>query len=87
MRLLKLLRFLHSLPCFAAKEEAEPTMATIRRLSNELSNVLSVRVAFLVLLLVIVIPFLQYNTQDYSQNAWISVSRPSLSITLSVPSS
>jgi hypothetical protein len=48
-------------------------MSTIRRLSNELSAVLSLRVAFLVMLLVIVIPFLSYTVNDYSQNAWISV--------------
>lgn len=76
MRLLKLMRFLQYIPCLqfmSSDGAAEPTMSTIRRLSNELSAVLSLRVAFLVMLLVIVVPFLSYTVNDYSQNAWISV--------------
>jgi len=76
MRLLKLMRFLQYIPCLqfmSSEGAAEPTMSTIRRLSTELSAVLSLRVAFLVMLLVIVVPFLSYTVTDYSQNAWLSV--------------
>jgi hypothetical protein len=74
------MRFFQNTPCFqvsggaAAKQAVkEPSMATVRRLSNDLSAALSLRVAFLVMLLVIVLPFLAYEVQDYSQNAWIDV--------------
>merc|ERR1711871_1177302 len=46
-------------------------MSAVRKVSNELSSVLSKRVAFLVLLIVIVVPFLSYDTFDYSVPAWL----------------
>lgn len=75
MRLLKLLRFLKYLPCFAQKEEEEPTMSAVRKTSNELSNMLSLRVAMLVMLLVIVVPFLSYTTVDFSPTAWMTMAK------------
>ena len=74
MRLLKLMRFFKFLPCFSQEEdeEPEPTMSAVRKVSNELSNVLSRRVAGLVMLIVIVVPFLNYNATDLSVEAWLT---------------
>lgn len=73
MRLLKLMRFFRYLPCFASKdgEAPEPTMTAVRRVSSQLSTVLSQRVAALVMIVVIVVPFLGYDYTDYSGNAWV----------------
>lgn len=72
MRLLKVVKFFRFLPCFsdAATDEPEPTMSAVRRVSMELSEVLSRRVAALVMLLVIVVPFLNYRSSDSSVQAW-----------------
>ena len=74
MRLMKVMRFLKFLPCFASdeEEEPEPTMSAVRKVSNELSNVLSRRVAGLVMLIVIVVPFLGYSDKDRSIDAWLT---------------
>lgn len=73
MRLLKLMKFFRFLPCFNKEEEveAEPTMSAVRKVSAELSAVLSRRVAALVMLIVIVVPFLSYDTNDLSTAAWL----------------
>lgn len=74
MRLLKVIRFFKFLPCFDAEEaiqtEPEPTLSAVRKVSAALSAVLSRRVAALVLILVIVVPFLSYDQVDFSPNAW-----------------
>jgi hypothetical protein len=75
MRLLKLMRFYKFLPCFDSKEdeiamEPEPTLSAVRKVSAALSSVLSRRVAALVLLIVIIVPFLSYDQVDFSPNAW-----------------
>lgn len=72
MRLMKMMRFLKFLPCFKQDEsgEPEPTMSAVRKVSAELSAVLSRRVAALVMLLVIVVPFLSYDVTDYGSQAW-----------------
>ena len=74
MRLLKLMKFFKFLPCFNnddADEQPEPTMSAVRKVSAELSAVLSRRVAALVLLIVIVVPFLSHNTTDSGTDAWM----------------
>ncbi|CAN0201413.1 unnamed protein product, partial [Ectocarpus fasciculatus] len=76
MRLLKFVKFFRFLPCFrknGEEEEPEPTMSAVRRVSAELSEVLSRRVAALVMLLVIVVPFLNYESKDSSVQAWADV--------------
>lgn len=72
MRLMKMMRFFKFLPCFKVEEDAEPepTMSAVRRVSSELSAVLSRRVAALVMIIVIVVPFLSYETIDNSTKAW-----------------
>jgi hypothetical protein len=72
MRLLKFVKVLNNMPCYKKKEEvqAEPTLSAVRKTSARLSEVLSRRVASLVMLLVIVIPFLNYQTTDSSIYAW-----------------
>ena len=75
MRLMKVMRFFKFLPCFSGDEEEqepEPTMSAVRKVSNELSNVLSRRVAGLVMLIVIVVPFLNYTDKDRSIDAWLT---------------
>lgn len=47
-------------------------MAAIKKVSEELSNALSLRLAVLILMLVIVVPFLNFSPTDYSPNAWIT---------------
>ncbi len=73
MRLLKLMKFFRFLPCFNKGDEdvKEPTMSAVRKVSNELSSVLSKRVAFLVLFMVILVPFLELDVFDYSVEAWL----------------
>lgn len=77
LRLLRLMRFLKFLPCFSSlkDDQFEPTMSAIKKVSNELSNLLSLRTAMLVLILVIVVPFLSYPVHDFSANAWISTGK------------
>ncbi len=75
MRILKLMKFVKFLPCMASdqEEKPEPTLTAVRKVSNTLTNVLSQRVAGLVMLLVIVIPFLNYDTPAYDSSslAWV----------------
>lgn len=72
MRLLKLLRLMYYIPCFNNNKDAgEPTMNAVKKISTNLSQELSLRVAFLVILLVIVVPFLGVTVIDYSENAWL----------------
>ena len=78
MRLLKLMKFMKFLPCFKVEEidKPEPTLTAVRKVSNQLSNVLSQRVAGLVMLLVIVIPFLSYDDlSDDSATAFVTALR------------
>jgi hypothetical protein len=74
MRLLKLMKFFRFLPCFNNEDEEEapePTMSAVRKVSAELSAVLSRRVAALVMLIVIVVPFLSYSVTDNATDAWM----------------
>ena len=77
MRILKLIKFIKFIPCFKKAEngEPEPTLSAVRKVSNQLTNLLSQRVAGLVMLMVIVMPFLQYkvNDNDDSANAWLQL--------------
>jgi hypothetical protein len=72
MRLTKFFRFFKFLPCFDSQEDAEPepTMSAVRKVSAELSAVLSRRVAALVMIVVIVVPFLSFDVTDQSPKAW-----------------
>lgn len=72
MRLTKFLKFFKFLPCFNSAEDAEPepTMSAVRKVSAELSSVLSRRVAALVMIIVIVVPFLSFSVIDKSPQAW-----------------
>ena len=72
MRLLKFVKVFNNMPCYKKTEEEqpEPTLSAVRKTSARLSEVLSRRVASLVMLLVIVIPFLNYETTDSSVYAW-----------------
>ena len=60
-----------NLPSLVYADDYEPTMGTIKKVSEELSAILSLRVAALVMLLVIVMPFLSYEVTDYSEAAWL----------------
>jgi cAMP-specific phosphodiesterase 4 len=78
MRILKLIKFMRLLPCFKEDEEEkpEPTLTAVRKVSKQLNDVLSQRVAGLVMLLVIVMPFLAYeDLTDFSPNAWVTALR------------
>jgi hypothetical protein len=72
MRLTKFLKFFKFLPCFNSGQDAEPepTMSAVRKVSAELSAVLSRRVAALVMTIVIVVPFLSFSVVDQSPKAW-----------------
>lgn len=74
LRLIRLMRFVRWLPCFSSygEEDFEPSLKAVKKVSDELSSRLSLRTAMLVLLLVIVVPFLNYTVTDYSANAWIT---------------
>jgi len=78
MRILKLMRFVQYLPCFAVKEAAEVSaVSSIRRVTTHLNNALSARVAFIVMTLVIVMPFLVYTQSTGTQVslAWLTAIR------------
>lgn len=75
LRLMRIMRVFKTLPCFrffGVAEDFEPTMAAIKKVSEELSNTLQLRLAILILTLVIVVPFMSYSTTDFSPNAWIT---------------
>ena len=74
LRLLRMLKFVRYLPCFQTglSDEFEPTLSAIKRVSEQLSAQLSLRTAALVMLMVIVVPFLNYQVNDYSPNAWVT---------------
>lgn len=75
LRIMRFIRFVKFLPCFKGLdmgEDFEPTMASIKKVSDQLSSVLSLRTAALVLILVIIIPFLDYSVTDYSAETWIT---------------
>ena len=73
MRILKLMKFMDYLPCFKRKDAnvKEPTMSAVRRVSNEMSSIVSLRVAAVVMLLVIIVPFLAYTDIDYSPRVFM----------------
>lgn len=79
MRILKLMRFIQYLPCFRQPDpdKAEAAVSSIRRVTNHLNNALSARVAFIVMTLVIVMPFLVYveNTGNQVTLAWMTAIR------------
>lgn len=63
-----------TVPCLSFLQdvdEFEPTMKSIKKVADELSSVLSLRIAFLVLIIVIIMPFLAYQVTDFSPNAWL----------------
>ncbi len=73
LRLIRILRFIKQLPCLKRfdNQDYEPTMSAIKKVSDELSNVLSIRTAILIVFLIIIVPFLNYTPTDSSFNAWI----------------
>lgn len=69
-RVLKLLRYL---PMMQGKEEDKSKVRTARVISTQLTNILSTRIAFLTIGLVIVLPLFQifnYPTVEDSMEAW-----------------
>ena len=80
MRLLKLMRFVRFIPCLKqpkVDEKTEQTMSAVRKVSSDLSTVLSQRVAAIIMVLVIVVPFLNYTVVDYSAGAWVDAIKSS----------
>merc|ERR1711871_1701612 len=78
MRILKLIKFMKFLPCFKEEEieKPEPTLSAVRKVTKQLNDVLSQRIAGLVMLLVIVLPFLSYDDiTDASPNSWVTAIR------------
>lgn len=73
MRFFKFMKYLRHLPCFKNTEAAEPTMSAVRKVASELSQALIRMVAFLTLLLVIVIPFIEAPTSDRGPNAYMDM--------------
>ena len=73
MRILKLMKFIQYIPCLKKNDddEMEPSASSLRRVTNELSSMISQRVAALVMIVVIIVPFLSYPTSDFSTDAWI----------------
>lgn len=72
LRLIRILRIARSLNiCGRDSKDYEPTMSAIKKVSDDLSLVLSLRVAILVVFLIIIVPFLSYNPADRSYNSWV----------------
>jgi hypothetical protein len=74
-RLMKLMKLMTMLPCLSEKPDEDKkdysAMSAVRRVSAELSSALSRRVAALVFVLVVVLPFLVYVDTDYSLGAFL----------------
>ena len=73
LRLVKFTKITDKLTCLHSRDSEivpEPTLSAVRKVSARVSESLSRRVAALVMLLVIVIPFLSYQTSDSSIFAW-----------------
>lgn len=71
LRLIRILRIFRSINfCRSNDQDYEPTMSAIKRVSDDLSQALSLRVAILVVFLIIIVPFLNYVPNDKSFNAW-----------------
>lgn len=73
MRFFKFMKYLRHLPCFQNTEATEPTMNAVRKVANELSHALIRMVAFLTLLLVIVIPFIEAPSSDRGVAAYMDM--------------
>ena len=73
MRFFKFMKYLRHLPCFHNSEVAEPSMNAVRKVANELSHTLIRMVAFLTLLLVIVIPFIEAPNRDRGVGAYMDI--------------
>jgi cAMP-specific phosphodiesterase 4 len=72
MRLLKILKFVKYCPCVTNSQgEGEPTASSLRKVTNQLAGIISQRVAAMVMIIVIVVPFLSYQAEDYSTSAWL----------------
>ena len=73
MRILKVLKFVKYCPCVKndEEEEAEPTASSLRKVTMELFSIISQRVAAMVMIIVIIVPFLSYDTEDHSTSAWL----------------
>lgn len=72
MRILKVLKFVKYCPCVKNDEdEAEPTASSLRKVTTQLSGIISQRVAAMVMIIVIIVPFLSYDTKDHSTAAWL----------------
>lgn len=76
LRLMRIVRLAKRMPCYqrfaGADTDTEPTLSAIKKVSEELGDTLAVRTAILILILVVVIPFLSYNTVDHSADSWIT---------------
>jgi hypothetical protein len=76
LRLMRIVRLAKKTPCYqrfaGAETDTEPTLTAIKKVSEELGDTLAVRTAILILILVIIIPFLSYNTVDHSVDSWIT---------------
>lgn len=76
LRIMKLMKFVKLLPCFGSKSvTTDVHLSSLKRVTEELSNLISTRVAILLLITVIVMPFLSYdnNNPDTSIEAWINM--------------
>ena len=72
MRVLKLIRFIEYIPGFRkTNSDPEPTASSLRKVTSQLSGIISQRVAAMVMIIVIVVPFLKYEGTDYSTDAWL----------------
>jgi hypothetical protein len=73
MRFFKFSNFLEMIPCLdndSASSSVEPSTAALSGVSKTLSEMLSNRVAALVMILAILVPFLGYQSNDTGLNAW-----------------
>ena len=69
-------KYLRMVPCLKGifdddDEEGDTTLSQVRKVSSELSTILSKRVAALVMIFVIIVPFLAYPTNDNAGYAWV----------------
>ena len=82
LRLMKLMKLAKMCPCLKSNiddaVQAEPTLSAVVKISTELTGTISRRVAMLVVLTVIVVPFLSYSVIDYSPDAFMVLLRQQL---------
>ena len=73
MRFMKLFKYIRYLPCLKQTTDQEPAINSVKKVINNLTDLLIRGVAINTLFLVIVVPFITYPVQDYSIDSCVDI--------------